>query len=351
MKNILFVSTAPTRVHALKMPLEKTGYPFFIYSLKFNRLKELFNLISFIQSHSISLIIIDNSDERASLIRDASILCGVPYYIFMRGDIWMELSERIPANSNKFTERLKLYNKNLSGAQRIITVSFSLGRIVEKNVPECRDKWVNIPIHIDTSYLQEFFSETFVSRFKLNRKKYILSATNFDYKQKIEGMIHFSPLMKEIQTQYPDIQWVICGDGIYKPFFEAEIKRHNLNVTLTGIISKEEILCGYKNASLFLHISYFDAFPNVIIEAMALGCTVVSTDIGGVPEMIDDGKTGFIIEQGNHPKMRDVIMSILKNPDIAIDIKNNAKSAVIKRFSIEIIAKRYKELLQIDIDY
>jgi glycosyltransferase involved in cell wall biosynthesis len=72
----------------------------------------------------------------------------------------------------------------------------------------------------------------------------------------------------------------------------------------------------YQAADIYLHAARADTFPNVVLEALACGTPVIATAIGGIPEQIVDGKTGFLTQPGNAADMAEKIIQLLKNDDL-----------------------------------
>lgn len=104
-----------------------------------------------------------------------------------------------------------------------------------------------------------------------------------------------------------------------------------------------------QRTTVHVHPSYFDNFPNAVIEAMALGKPVVASKVGGIPFIIDDGRTGFLCKAGDVNAFADNIIELLKNPHLRFEIGRNARQEVCKRFSPDKICQQlyqtYKEVI------
>jgi len=97
--------------------------------------------------------------------------------------------------------------------------------------------------------------------------------------------------------------------------------------------------------------SLWEGLPNVILEAIAAKCPVVATDVGGVSEIIINGKTGFLVENGNKAELAEKINYTIDHPTEMEQIKQNAFDFVVKNFSITRMVseteKIYERLLEI----
>jgi glycosyltransferase involved in cell wall biosynthesis len=87
-------------------------------------------------------------------------------------------------------------------------------------------------------------------------------------------------------------------------------------VVVLGAVSREKLLQEYYSADVFVLSSLFDSFPVVVMEAMAAGLPVVATRVGGVPEMVDDGRTGLLVPPGNPGALAAGIRTLLEDRNL-----------------------------------
>jgi glycosyltransferase involved in cell wall biosynthesis len=85
-------------------------------------------------------------------------------------------------------------------------------------------------------------------------------------------------------------------------------------VETTGAVSRSALLAEYASADLFVLPSLFDSFPVVVIEAMAAALPVVATRVGGVPEEVEDGRSGLLVPPGDPPALAEAIRIVLSDP-------------------------------------
>ena len=103
-----------------------------------------------------------------------------------------------------------------------------------------------------------------------------------------------------------------------------------------------------KQADLLLLTSAHEGMPNVILEAMAAALPVVATETGGVPDLVKDGKTGFICEVGDLDDIKNKCHNILNNPALARNMANEAQYAASENYSINRLGQRYYQLINND---
>lgn len=73
----------------------------------------------------------------------------------------------------------------------------------------------------------------------------------------------------------------------------------------------------YQAADVYIHAAHADTFPNTILEALACGTPVVATAVGGIPEQVEDGRTGFLVPAGDAGAMADRITRVVLDADLA----------------------------------
>src|SRR5262245_29456929 len=116
-----------------------------------------------------------------------------------------------------------------------------------------------------------------------------------------------------------DVRYSIAGEGPARPEIEAEIRRLRLadRVALLGMLSESQIVSLDQQADAFLlsSIGIGEAFPTVILEAMASGLPIISSIIGATPEMITHEVEGFLVEPGDRAGLTAALIRLAKNPD------------------------------------
>lgn len=102
----------------------------------------------------------------------------------------------------------------------------------------------------------------------------------------------------------------------------------------------------YQAADVYVHAAKADTFPNTILEALACGTPVVATAIGGIPEQIEDGVTGFLVPPGNAEAMAASIQKLLQSPTLQEQMGVQAVKAARQRFDLERMVDDYLEWYQ-----
>lgn len=105
----------------------------------------------------------------------------------------------------------------------------------------------------------------------------------------------------------------------------------------------------FQSSDVFIHPTLRDAFPLVILEAMRAGIPVVSTNVGAISEIVDDGVTGFVVESGNPKMLANKIIQLLNNETISSQFGTNAKKKYESIYTIEkfemTLAQAFRQIL------
>jgi glycosyltransferase involved in cell wall biosynthesis len=161
-----------------------------------------------------------------------------------------------------------------------------------------------------------------------------------------KGVLNFVKAIPEISKEKDDLEFLIGGDGQLCDKIKKHLDENNLNdkVNLAGWISHDKLPDYLNELKLVVLPSYTEGLPNIMLEAMACGTPVLATSVGGVPDVIKDGKTGFILENNSPECIAENIERLLNHPALAGIIKN-ARELVEKEFTYEAAVERYRKIL------
>ena len=121
-------------------------------------------------------------------------------------------------------------------------------------------------------------------------------------------------------------------------------------IRFVGIQTQAELLELYRSATAFALACRIvddgdrDGIPNVLVEAMATGLPVVSTSVSGIPELIDDGYNGLLVQPESPEALAEAVWRVIKDPALAADLSAAGRQTVADRFDGELLAARMAEL-------
>lgn len=138
--------------------------------------------------------------------------------------------------------------------------------------------------------------------------------------------------------------FVIIGEGAEREKLEDLIKKYNLR---DRFLLRGNVCDAYKYLKafdVFVLPSLKEGMPWAILEAMAASLPIVATKVGGVPEMIESGKSGILVESQNAEKLAEAIKRVINDETLKNNLKINALKVVKSKFSFEEMFKKTEEL-------
>lgn len=174
----------------------------------------------------------------------------------------------------------------------------------------------------------------------------ILCIANISARKNILGLLNVVNLVKR---KIPGIKLNLIG-AVREPEYYDKLKTYieeydlESNVDFLGHVTEERIFEEYAKCNALVLFSLEETAPMVIAQAMAAGKPAVSTNVGGVVHLINDGETGFVVECGDLQKMAASIEQILKDDTLRSKMGEKAKKEAVKRFKGEAVARKTHEI-------
>jgi len=155
----------------------------------------------------------------------------------------------------------------------------------------------------------------------------------------------------EAAESFPEgVTLVLCASSPDTPELQEEVvqkvSRMRNVVWIDRMLPKSELVQLYSHASVFVCPSVYEPFGIINLEAMACETAVVATAVGGIPEVVEDGITGILVEPGNPVDLARAVTGILESPDVARRMGEAGRARVEERFSWQAIAKQTKRLYE-----
>ena len=167
----------------------------------------------------------------------------------------------------------------------------------------------------------------------------ILTVSRFVEKK---GLPYAIKAVSKIVDDHPSLQYHIVGSGKMKSEIENQIKELRLadTVEILGNVTDERLLAELNEASCFLLPCIVadsgdqDGIPVSLMEAMAMETPPISTNVSGIPELIDDRQNGFTVESKNTNELAEAISSILGSPEKQRRFGTRGRKKIISNFNI-----------------
>lgn len=198
-----------------------------------------------------------------------------------------------------------------------------------------------IPNFICLEDYKQYNNQKYKQRIALNNEKVISHISNFRKVKRIQDVLHS---FKIINDSTPS-KLILVGDGPERPKMEKLSRdlKISKNVNFLGNLkSTKEVL---NISDLFILPSSSESFGLAALEALACGVPVISTNRGGIPEVVENGKSGLLSKVGDYREMGENALKIISNEAIHQEFKANAIISA-KKFDIQYILPQYEDIYE-----
>ncbi|MGC1687670.1 MAG: glycosyltransferase [Candidatus Acidiferrales bacterium] len=169
------------------------------------------------------------------------------------------------------------------------------------------------------------------------RARYVLAVGRWSSAERYKGFDTLIQALPKLQRIAPDLHLVFAGEGDDRPALErlAESVGVRERTHFVSGLTRAQLVATYRHADVFALPSSGEGFGMVFLEAMALGIPVVGGNHGGVPDIIEDSISGFLVPHGDVPKLAERVALFLTNSALAGDIARRARERVLQHFRFE----------------
>ena len=137
------------------------------------------------------------------------------------------------------------------------------------------------------------------------------------------------------------VTFTIVGDGTERPPLEAKAKELTAKVVFTG--SSKEVDKHLKNANCYILFSKNEGLPMSIIEGMRAGLPIIGSRVGGIPEQIVDGESGFVVDV-DEKQLAAKLKFLIDNLNLLPDMGKVSYNYYLEKFTLEAMVKKYAEI-------
>ena len=239
----------------------------------------------------------------------------------------------IHTDYSKVSPNVYLDSTRFEKMKCVVTVSENSKKEILKLMPQLEEKLCVIPNVIDTEKIDRMVNDT-----KLERdSRFVI--TSVGRLVKLKGFDIAVDAAKLLYDDGMDFKWYIVGDGEERENLASQIKELGLEerVILTG--NTENPYSYINMADICVQLSEYEGRPLVVDEAQYLLKAVVASDIGAYRDLIDDGRTGFIVER-NAQAVAGAIKKALLDEELLLNIKENIKEICINDKDISVAVEK-----------
>jgi glycosyltransferase involved in cell wall biosynthesis len=265
----------------------------------------------------------------------------------IRGEPFSRLNanEKFMVSFNWF---LKIFEeKMLERAKKIIAVShFTKKELTQYyQIPESKIRVIHNGV--DTKKFQPTQDKRKIkSELGFNPDDLLILSVGRLYARK--GLFTLIDSMSPIMKRFKNAKFVVSGKGqsdeMHKLISHAEKVGVKDNLIFTGYYPDKKLPKLYQAADVFAFSTFYEHHPFAVLEALASGLPVVTTWVGGIPETIESGKNGFLVEPFNVKQFSDRILFLLEHPDEAAEMGQQARKTIVDQYDWRIVVKDAMEV-------
>ena len=283
--------------------------------------KVFFKKFDLIQTGFSSSHIIDN-------VYLLSKILNIPFSLMFR-------AYELYRDSN--VKKLRYRMKAVKQALHIITISE-----YNKNHLESEYGIRNVPIVHDAIDINDF------KPIRKRNKKRVIAVGRF-VEQK--GLIYLIEAVNILNKKGIDFELFLIGDGPEKESYESMVKKYKLsNVIFAGLLSSEEVKEEISNSAVFVLPCIItpdgnrDILANVLKEAMAMEVPVITSNICGIEELVEDGVSGYLIPPEDPKAIANALKKVLSNPTKAKKMSVAGHKKIVQDYNIKTEVQKLEEI-------
>lgn len=165
---------------------------------------------------------------------------------------------------------------------------------------------------------------------------------NFEPLYNVAGAIRAFHL---VQREFPDARLMVAGFGPERANLERLVRELGVrNVTFAGRVEPDAMAALYDAADVYINASRVDAMPLSILDAFAAGLPVVTSDAGGIPDLVSDGVTGVVVPSGDDAALARGAIGLLRDPGGAYGMAARARAECEERYVWAAVARQWIEV-------
>lgn len=252
---------------------------------------------------------------------------------------------------NKSNLKRKILQKNIMYAENIASTSNAMAIELKKQVPMLKKNIYITPFGVDIEKFKKNNNNRENKNFNIGIVKTLKKIYGVKYAILAIKLLK-DKLKNSNEVELADsIKLYIYGDGEEKKYLEELIRQENLNdsVFLMGKISNDQVPNVLNSFDVFLATSNNESFGVAVIEAMSCELPVIATDVDGFKEVMEDGKTGFIVEKKNVGQIANALEQIVRDKIQAKQMGINGRKRVIQNYNwqenVKYMSDIYKKII------
>ena len=272
--------------------------------------------------------------DRQSHFALETIKKGITCYTYLRGNIWMEVEwakktiYKDPLMKTVLNMRHKISERVFKECQGIFMTADYLDKVIKEHIPNA--KTFHFLEGLDASRWYPVEGMTL-------KHPCVGLCQDANWWGKTKEMLTLEPVIKEM----PNVHFYWAGDGQYKaPILEKFEKYDNFHY-LETLDYPDKVRQYLTEIDIYAIPTGMDTTPLSCREAMAMKKPIIGTKVGGIPEMIYDKETGFLVDEGDYQSWIKNIKLLIEDKELARKLGEDARKLLLEKFNWDTIAKKF----------
>lgn len=148
----------------------------------------------------------------------------------------------------------------------------------------------------------------------------------------------------QLLGECPGVEFVLVGDGPLRPGLEAMAAELGITEKVLFVGERHDIPALLASLDVSVLVSSSESLSNVILESMAAGVPVVATNVGGNPELVNNGDTGLLVPPGNEKKLVEALARLVRDSGLRTQYANRSREFARSHFHIDDVCRRFEHL-------
>lgn len=162
----------------------------------------------------------------------------------------------------------------------------------------------------------------------------------------IKAHVDLLAALPPLIARWPGLMLDLVGDGPMRPALEAEALRLGITANVRFLGARTDVPQLLAQAHAFVLPSLSEGMPGSVLEAMAAGLPVVATRVGGTPEIVEEGRTGLLVDAGNPGALSAALSVVIEDPQLAGDYGEAGARRARERFTREAFIRRHEAVYE-----
>ena len=278
--------------------------------------------------------------ERVSHFSSLITKMNIPLIIFLRGNYWHEIKlgkqtlDKSKIKQFELSAKEKIAHKCFSKSAMILPICEHLEKITKEKYPENK-----IQVFYQGINEEDWFPEKGNRELKHPAIGFIQNANVWD---KCKELL----ILPKILDSLPKVNFYLAGDGPFMEKILPSLEKYDNFHWLGSLEYPNKIREFLTEIDVYGLLSGMDMSPHTILEASIMKKPVLATNVGGIPESIQNGKTGYLIEEGNYDEWIKRINELIQDKEKINRMGINGHDFIIKNFLWGKIANEFLEIIK-----